>query len=111
MSPRTLQKAGRFRSLRLVAATMLCAATLVSAAPAAAKSKEPEYGPIPDWEQFKAQAEQAIRAQLIDPDSAKFSWPWHNRLGFYKPMLAKRVHGYTACGLVNSRNRMGGYTG
>lgn len=104
--------ASRWRTVvSKIAFSFVAAALCAAAATAAAKPKEPEYGPIPDWEQFKAQAEQAIRAQLVDPDSAKFSWPWHNRLGFYKPMLAKRVHGYTACGLVNSRNRMGGYAG
>ena len=32
-------------------------------------------------------------------------------LGYWKPFLSKRVEGYWTCGLVNARNRMGGYTG
>lgn len=31
--------------------------------------------------------------------------------GGYTPFLSKRVNGYAACGTVNARNRMGGFTG
>jgi hypothetical protein len=92
----------------------LTAMSLASASSALAKRElEPPvvYGPAPSWEVFRELAEQAVRTQLVDPDSARFSWLWGYQQGFYKPMLAKRVHGYTACGLVNARNRMGGYTG
>lgn len=42
-------------------------------------------------------AERAVRNQLIDPNSAEFS--------------EVVVKGNVTCGLVNSKNRMGGYTG
>lgn len=31
--------------------------------------------------------------------------------GEFKPVLRPRTSGYVACGLVNAKNRMGGYTG
>jgi hypothetical protein len=31
--------------------------------------------------------------------------------GYWKPVLSKRIEGYWTCGIVNARNRMGGYTG
>lgn len=43
-------------------------------------------------------AHKDIKANLIDPDSAKFSEEADGKDGF-------------VCGLVNSKNRMGGYTG
>lgn len=42
-------------------------------------------------------AERAVRNQLIDPTSAEFS--------------EVATKGNVTCGLVNSKNRMGGYTG
>ncbi|SIN67709.1 hypothetical protein SAMN02745824_1751 [Parasphingorhabdus marina DSM 22363] len=44
-------------------------------------------------------AKDAVREQLIDPDSAKFD------------DLAWAGKGTVTCGFVNSRNRMGGYAG
>jgi len=96
------------------AAAVALAAAFASADPALAR-KAPEspieYGPPPTIERFQELAEQAVRARLVDPDSAKFSWLWGFNQGYYKPLLLKRVHGYYGCGLVNARNRMGGYTG
>ncbi|KPF79491.1 PDZ domain-containing protein [Novosphingobium sp. AAP93] len=95
-------------------AAALVGATLIAAGPALAKKEEPTpyvYGPAPEWSQFTALAEAAIRAQLIDPDSAKFEWPNGYKQGFFKPFFSRRINGYVTCGLVNSRNRMGGYVG
>ncbi|MFL6727878.1 MAG: hypothetical protein ACJ8FS_15390 [Sphingomicrobium sp.] len=47
----------------------------------------------------KALVEHAIRAELIDPDAARFR---HNLF---------RTSEDQYCGLVNAKNRMGGYTG
>ncbi len=90
------------------------ATALVAAIPASAKKDPPvaaEYGPEPDWQQYKGLAEAAVRAQLVDPDSAQFSWPHGYVKRGYTPFLSKRVYGYATCGYVNSRNRMGGYVG
>lgn len=107
-------KLSRGRTKRWSAAVLGAAIGLASSDAALAKKQaEPpvEYGPVPTWDRFRELAEQTIRARLVDPDSAKFSWIWGFQQGFYKPMLLKRVHGYYGCGFVNARNRMGGYTG
>ncbi len=87
----------------------------VIASPAIAKT-DPEppdyfYGDPPGWDRFKELGESAVRNILIDPDSARFEWPYGYRQGGWKLFLGRMIHGYTACGYVNARNRMGGYTG
>lgn len=102
------------RSAYRLTAAALAGVVLIVAGPTLAKKEEPApyvYGPAPDWSQFTTLAEAAIRASLVDPDSAKFEWPNGYKQGFFKPFLSRRVNGYVTCGLVNSRNRMGGYVG
>jgi hypothetical protein len=65
----------------------------------------------PNIAQFKRSAESALRARLIDPESARIEWPHGFIYGTWKPLFAKRIEGYWTCGLINARNRMGGYTG
>lgn len=48
----------------------------------------------------KAVIEKAVRGSLIDSESARFKWV---------PIASPEVKTY--CGLVNARNRFGGYTG
>lgn len=52
-----------------------------------------------------------MTAKLIDPESGRIEWPYGFLYGTWKPLLGKRVDGYWTCGLINARNRMGGYTG
>jgi len=65
----------------------------------------------PDWALFRRNAETALRARLIDPDSARIDWPYGFLRGSWRPFLSKRIDGYWSCGSINARNRMGGYTG
>ncbi|WP_216822151.1 SHOCT domain-containing protein [Novosphingobium sp. TH158] len=65
----------------------------------------------PNWGLFRRNAEAALRARLIDPESARIEWPYGFVLGSWKPVLSKRINGYWTCGSINARNRMGGYTG
>lgn len=65
----------------------------------------------PDWALFRRNAERALIAKLIDPDSARIEWPYGFIYGSWKPLLDKRIEGYWTCGSINARNRMGGYTG
>jgi hypothetical protein len=65
----------------------------------------------PDWGLFRRNAETTLRGRLIDPDSARIQWPHGFTQGQWKPFFAKPVQGYWTCGLINARNRMGGYTG
>lgn len=69
------------------------------------------YGPAPEWEEFRQMAEADIRSQLIDPESARFTWLGNYHRGELKILLGARTQGYVACGTVNSKNRMGGYVG
>lgn len=65
----------------------------------------------PDMENFRRAAEQALRSRLFDPDSARIEWPYGFLSGSWKPAFQKPIEGYWTCGLVNAKNRMGGYTG
>lgn len=65
----------------------------------------------PDWGAMRSLAERAVRARLVDPESAKFEWPYGFRQGNWKAILQKRVEGWVTCGTVNARNRMGGFAG
>jgi membrane-associated protease RseP (regulator of RpoE activity) len=61
-------------------------------------------------------AENAIRAQLVDPDSARFKWApqgWSTITDLHHGIFGKTIKGpmLLRCGLVNSRNRMGGFAG
>lgn len=89
------------------------AAMLLISAPASAKDvKQPHvYGPAPTWEVYRRIAEADIAGRLIDPESARIEWLGGFFKGEFKPFLAARVSGYVACGVVNARNRMGGYAG
>lgn len=65
----------------------------------------------PDWALFRRNAESTLRNRLIDPDSARIQWPQGFTMGTWKPFMSKSIEGYWTCGLINARNRMGGYTG
>jgi hypothetical protein len=101
------------RRVRMMMA--MTAAALIAVSSSASARREPavgtNYGPEPDWERYKTLGEAAVRSQLIDPESARISWPYGYVKRGFTPLLSKRVYGYATCGLVNARNRMGGYTG
>jgi hypothetical protein len=65
----------------------------------------------PDFGKMQENGEQALREKLIDPRSSEFRWPHGFALSSWRPSLSKKVEGYVTCGTVNSKNRMGGYTG
>ena len=69
------------------------------------------YGPAPSWDKYRAIAEAGIRDRMIDPVSARITWIGGYFKGDHKPALSPRYSGYVACGTVNAKNRMGGYTG
>ena len=69
------------------------------------------YGPPPNWKRFKELGEAAVRERLLDPSSAQFKWPYAYKQRGYTPFMSKRIYGYVTCGIVNSRNRYGGYVG
>jgi hypothetical protein len=96
----------------IAAAGMILA--MAGAKPAEAKREPPvgtSYGPEPTWERYKELAEAAVRARLIDPDSANFTWTGGYLKRGFTPLFSKRIYGYSTCGIVNSKNRLGGYVG
>lgn len=76
---------------------------------AAATALDP--GPAPDRALALAEAEAEIRTHLVDPASAQFSWPYSIEIIEDKALLSKRERTWRTCGTLNSRNRMGGYSG
>jgi len=54
--------------------------------------------------QESALVEAAVKERLLDPDSARFRW-------MQVPSNFNFHYNRTYCGIVNSRNRFGGYTG
>jgi hypothetical protein len=68
-------------------------------------------GPAPSFASGVALGEAAIKASLIDPDSAQFDWPYAFTGGTLKALFGRTRAGWYTCGFVNARNRMGGYTG
>lgn len=96
----------------VVAAAIAVAASLGASAAHAKQPPAPyEYGPPPEWTRFKELGEAAIRSAMFDPEAARIQWPNAFAALSYKPLLDKRVYGYITCGLVNGRNRFGGYVG
>lgn len=101
---------------RFVLATtaLVLAPMLLPADTALAKTQAPPtvYGPAPDWGEYRRLAEAAITARLLDPESARYTWLSGYAQAYMRPELFQpRVAGYWACGKVNARNRMGGYSG
>lgn len=97
--------------MRRLKASLILAA-LFGAGTAMAKERPvPVYGPAPDWQTYRERAERAIISRLVDPESARISWTGGYYQGEFKPVLRPRTSGYVACGMVNAKNRMGGYSG
>ena len=71
----------------------------------------PQPASEPNWAEVRTASEAALRANLVDPASAQVEWTGGFRWASYKPFLRRRVYGWTGCGTVNARNRMGGYDG
>lgn len=95
------------RSIRVLALAGALAMTV------AAKKPEPpiDPGPPPTEQQFREAGERAILAGFFDPSSAQFQWDQGIAGGYWKPAFQGRVQGWFTCGLVNGKNRMGGYVG
>ncbi|MFC3173470.1 SHOCT domain-containing protein [Novosphingobium bradum] len=65
----------------------------------------------PDQNAMRSAAERYVRSMLVDPDSAKFEWPYGFVNSSWKRLFGKPIVGYITCGKLNSKNRMGGYAG
>ncbi|CAM3344812.1 PDZ domain-containing protein [Asticcacaulis taihuensis] len=68
-------------------------------------------GAAPTWDQAISTGERAIKDRMVDPDSTKIEWPYQFSAVSRKAPFGKTRYGYFTCGTVNSKNRMGGYSG
>lgn len=69
-------------------------------------------GPPPSsFEDYKRLAETSLLQSFFDPSSAQIQWDRGVVGGYWKPPFERKVAGWFTCGLVNGRNRMGGYVG
>jgi hypothetical protein len=66
-----------------------------------------DFGGYPT--EYKATVDDWIQRQLIDPDSRKIEYTRVPDRYFWA--LSNPHYGYLICGNVNSKNRMGGYSG
>jgi Short C-terminal domain len=65
----------------------------------------------PDWNVLRTNAQASMLSSFFDPSSAKVEWPYGFTYGAWKPAFRGRIEGYWTCGMVNGKNRMGGYVG
>ena len=79
-------------------------------------AKKPELpvdpGPPPaSLEEFQSKAQEAVIQGFFDPTSAQFEWDRGIVGGWFRPVFGPKIPGWWTCGLVNGRNRLGGYVG
>lgn len=85
--------------------TMIAAAAFLACAPAQAKD-DYVYGPKPDWTEYKALGEAALRAKLPNPESWRIEWPYGYLQGKWRH---KGSHsGYFTCGLLRNDKPLDG---
>lgn len=91
---------------------LLAFAILIALPDPSAAAKAPlDAGPRPTQEDSMRIGEQAIRQRMLDPDAAKIEWPYLFTSGTLSSMFGKPTAGFWTCGLVNGKNRYGGYSG
>lgn len=91
------------------------ALAIVSAPVMAADKKVPPPAPStePNWAEVRQKAEALLTRDLYDPQAAQITWRGGWRWGHIKTfqLWSKREYGWLGCVGLNSKNRMGGYTG
>lgn len=93
-----------------LAFTILLAVPDPSAA-AKAPTAPLDAGTRPTQEDSMRIGEQAIRQRMLDPEAAKIEWPYLFTSGTLSSMFGKPTAGFWTCGLINGKNRYGGYSG
>ncbi len=68
-----------------------------------------DYGSNVPYEEGVKIGEAFIKADLADPASAQFEWPYRFVQFTEKIPLSKRTTGYASCFTYNAKNTMGGY--
>ena len=82
---------------------------------AVAKEKAPpptEPASKPDFAKVRESGESGLKSTLFDPSSAQINYTSGFQWGYWKPIIfGRRTYGWIACGMLNAKNRMGGYVG
>ena len=100
-----------FRSNTLILAVLLTGCSTPQAHGQTVADLAVGSGEKPEQTAGIAMIESTVRADLKDPESARFAWPNGFVLGEFKPMLGRSSQGWITCGTVNSKNGYGGYSG
>lgn len=111
----TVLKAKRVRNLRVAAILLqfLIGINLPLGTGSVFARERPvvDPGAKPDLQRMRLAGELIMKRRLIDPESARFEWPYGLIQGRVKISKGGEVEGWLTCGFVNSKNRMGGYAG
>lgn len=92
----------------------LYALLIMAASQASAKAPEVSIDPGPppaSFEDFKNLATPALLKGFFDPSAAQITWDRGLASGYWKPIFSKKIPGWFTCGMVNGKNRFGGYVG
>jgi len=99
--------------MKTLIAGLLLATSSASFAADKAPVAEPTEHPV--WSEVRAQGEELLVENLVDPESARIKWTkgffWSSYKSGNLGLLNKRKWGWIACGTLNSKNRLGGYAG
>ena len=88
----------------LMTAFAVCACT-----PSQEEFNRADFGIEPSYDDARSIADDWLAANLIDPDSRKVSITSGPERYFWFP--AHPHYGFLVCGMVNAKNRLGGYVG
>lgn len=96
--------------LKMPAILMSC--VLATSATAKSRDVSVDPGPAPaSFEEFQRLATPVLLSGFFDPSAAQITWDRGLASGYWKPIFSKKIPGWFTCGLVNGKNRFGGYVG
>ena len=91
---------------------MLFAPLLIGASLPAPKTPDViDYGAPISYEDGVQLGEELVKSGLLDPDTAKFKWPYVFVPFTERLPLSKRTTGFATCFSYNAKNAYGGYVG
>ena len=96
------------RYMTMMAALLAMPVSVQAGILAPRSTPEPiDIGVEPTFEQIKLEVEARTADLLVDPESARFKYPYMT----VEQRGSKHPNGWATCAMVNARNSMGGYTG
>ena len=97
--------------MRVMLRSFLVAAVCLFTTEANAGQVDQDPGPEPSFAEVVKIGEAAVLDGFYDSSSARFQWDRGLSPGGYQPIFQHRIAGWATCGLVNGKNRFGGYVG